>query len=77
VKTSPIIFYKNIQNLNIQIKNYLSSSINFKTKKIFHLNKYLNIKINSKILVTLDFYLRIIKNRILHLIKKYNLNKIE
>jgi hypothetical protein len=36
-------------------------------------NKYLPIKININFLIKIDYYLRIIKNRIINLIKKYKL----
>ena len=73
VKTSPPRFFKNIHNLNINIENNLETSIVFKTRKQLLNNRYLPIKINIKFLITIDYYLRIIKNRIIKLINKYNL----
>lgn len=76
VKTSPIRFYKNFSNLNITIKNQLKISIEFKTRKTLFNNKYLPIIINVKFLIKINYYLKIIKNRIIYFIKKYSLNKI-
>ena len=73
VKTSPPRFFKNIHNLNINIENNLETSIIFKTRKQLLNNKYLPIKINIKFLITIDYYLRVIKNRIVKLINRYNL----
>jgi DNA polymerase elongation subunit (family B) len=73
VKPSPTKFFKNISNLNINIKNNLEISIKFNTRKSLLHNKYLPIKINIKFLIKIDYYLRIIKNRIINLIMKYKL----
>ena len=72
-KQSPAKFYKNLENLNINIKNNLKTSIVFNTRKQLLNNRYLPIKINIKFLITIDYYLRIIKNRIVNLIHKYQL----
>lgn len=77
VKPSPVRFYKNISNLNINIKNSLETSIKFNTRKTLSGNKYLPLRINIKYLIKLDYYLSLIKNRILNLIDKYNLRKIQ
>jgi len=79
VKPSPARFFKNLSdlnNLNIDIKTNLETSIEFKTRKTLLNNRYLPIKINIKFLITIDYYLKILKNRIIHLINKYNLRKI-
>lgn len=76
VKTSPIRFYKNFNNLNITIKNQLKISIIFNTKKRVFNNRYLPITININFLTKIHYYLKIIKNRIINFIKKYKLNKI-
>jgi DNA polymerase type B, organellar and viral len=73
-KPSPNRFYKNINNLNIIIKESLQTSINFNTRKTLFNNRYLPIRINIKILIKIDYYLRIVKNKILNLINK---SKIE
>jgi hypothetical protein len=73
VKPSPARFFKNISNLNINIKNNLEISINFNTRKKLLHNKYLPIRINIRFLIKIDYYLRIIKNRIINLIIKYKL----
>lgn len=73
VKTSPIKFFKNIHNLNINIESNLKTSVVLKTRKQLLNNRYQPIKINIKFLITIDYYLRIIKNRIIKLINKYNL----
>nr|YP_009715291.1 hypothetical protein [Russula subnigricans]QGK88097.1 hypothetical protein [Russula subnigricans] len=77
VKTSPIRFFKNFNNLNISIKNQLKTSIVFNTRKKLLNNKYTPIKINIKFLIKINYYLKIIKNKIIYFIKKYNLNKIK
>jgi hypothetical protein len=77
VKTSPARFYKNISNLDIIIKDSLLISIQENTRKKLSGNKYLPIRINIKILIKIDYHLRLIKNRILHYIDKYNLGKIQ
>jgi hypothetical protein len=77
VKPSPARFYKNISNLNINIKNSLQTSIKFNTRKKLLGNKYLPVRINVNYLIKLDYYIRLVKNRILTLIDKYNLRKIQ
>lgn len=77
VKTSPIRFYKNFDNLNIIIKNQLKTSIIFNTRKKIFNNKYLPIILNIKFITKIHYYLKIIKNRIIRFIKKYDLNKIK
>jgi len=72
-KESPARFFKNISSLNINIKNQLKTSILFKPGKPFFNNKYLPLTINLKFLIKLDFYLRIIKHKIINLINKYQL----
>jgi hypothetical protein len=76
VKSSPIRFFKNINNLNINIKNNLEISIIFNPRKKLLNNKYLAMKINIHFLITIDYYLKIITNKIIYLIKKYKLTKI-
>jgi hypothetical protein len=70
VKPSPARFYKNISNLNINIKNNLETSITLNTRKILLNNRYLPMKINFKFLITIDYYLNLLKNRIIYLITK-------
>jgi hypothetical protein len=77
VKTSPIRFYKNFENLNIIIKNQLKTSIIFNARKQMFDNKYLPIIINVNFMTKIHFYLKMIKNRIIFFIKKYDLNKIK
>nr|YP_010852411.1 DNA polymerase [Lactarius subindigo]WGL35963.1 DNA polymerase [Lactarius subindigo] len=73
VKPSPARFFKNLNNLNINIKNNLETSITFNPKKKLLGNKYQPIKINNRFLIKIDYYLRIIKNKIIYLILKYKL----
>jgi len=73
VKPSPARFFKNLSSLNINIKNNLEISISSLTRKLLINNKYLPIKINIKFLIKIDYYLRMIKNRIINLIKNYKL----
>jgi hypothetical protein len=68
-------FSKNISNLNINIKDSLTVSINFYPRKKLFNNLYTPININIKFLITIDYYLKLIKNKIVYLIKKYNLRK--
>ena len=68
-KPSPTRFYKNINNLNIIIKESLETSINYNTRKTLFNNKYLPITINIKFLIKIDYYLKIIKNRIITALK--------
>lgn len=77
VKQTPIRFFKNFNTLNINIKNNLNTSIIFNPRKILIKNFYKPIKINIKILVTFNYYLKIIKYRIISLINKYNLFKLK
>jgi hypothetical protein len=63
VKPSPARFYKNISNLEINIKNSLNVSINFNPRKKLINNNYLPIKINIKFLITLDYYLKLLKEK--------------
>lgn len=77
VKTSPIRFYKNFDKLNIFIKNNLKTSITFNTRKKIINNKYIPIFINIKFITKIHYYLKIIKNRIIHFIKKFGLNQIK
>jgi hypothetical protein len=51
-------------------------SIIFNPRKRVINNKYLPIKINIKLLITMDYYLKLLKNKILYLINKYNLRKL-
>jgi hypothetical protein len=71
IKPSPSRFFKNISNLNIDIKNSLTVSIVFNPRKKLFENFYTPIKINIKFLITMDYYLRLLKNRIINLINKY------
>lgn len=66
-----------MNNLNITIKNDLKTSIEFRTRKVNKNNKYLPIKINNKAFVKFNYYFRIIINKIIKIINKYNLNKIK
>jgi hypothetical protein len=77
VKPSPAKFFKNLANLNINIKNSLTTSIIFNPRKKLFNNKYLAIKINFKFLITIDYYLNLLKNKIVYFIKKYNIKKIK
>jgi hypothetical protein len=77
LKTSTIRFFKNFNSLNIIIKNNMKISIEFNVRKSLISNRYLPIKINIKFLITLNYYLKIIRNKIIYFIKKYNLNKIK
>jgi len=76
IKPSSARFFKNIYDLNISIKDSLLTSILFNPRKKLLNNKYLPIKINFKFLITLDYYLRILKNRIIQLIEKEHLRKV-
>jgi hypothetical protein len=77
VKQTPLRIYKNIHNLNLQIRDSLSTTIKFNPNKSLDCNRFLPIKINLEVLVKLDYYLRIIKNRILHIIKKNGIGRIQ
>lgn len=72
-KEAPPRFFKDLKSLNINIKTQLKTSIQFKPRKTLLNNKFLPIKINIKFLIKIDFYLKILKNRIINLINKYNL----
>lgn len=76
IKQTPPRFYKNFNNLNINIKDSLHLSIIFKVRKRLLNNKYLPIKINIKLWIKIDYYLKIIRNKIIHLMNKYNLRKL-
>jgi len=71
-KPSTAKFYKNINNLNIIIKESLQTTISYNTRKTLLNNKYLPIRINIKFLIKIDFYFRTIKNKILNLINKFD-----
>lgn len=75
IKHSPTRFYKNLNNLNIIIKESLETTITFNTRKTLLNNKYLPIKININFLITLDYYLILIKKRIINILKKFNIIK--
>jgi DNA polymerase type B, organellar and viral len=77
VKTSPIRFFKKFDNLNIVIKNQLKTSIIFNPRKQLFNNKYLPIIINIRFITKIHYYLKMIKNRIISFINKYDLNKIK
>lgn len=70
-------FFKNLSNLNIQIKQNPVICITFQTRKHISNNKYLPIKINFKFLVALDYFLRIIKNKILNFLNKHGIGKLK
>jgi hypothetical protein len=76
-KTSPMRFFKNINNLNINIKQDLNVSIEFNPRKILFNNNYLPIRININILITIDYYLKLLKNKIINLLKKYNIGRLQ
>jgi len=61
VKPSPARFYKNLNNLNINIKNNLETSIVFNLRKTLINNKYIPIKI--KFLIIIDYYLKLLINK--------------
>lgn len=71
IKQSPAKFFKNISNLNIDIRNSLTVSIVFNPRKKLINNIYIPPKINIKFLITMDYYLKLIKIRIIDLINKY------
>lgn len=77
IKLSPIRFFKNFNTLNIIIKNSLNTSIVFNPRKRILNNFYKPMKINIEILITFNFYLKIIKYRIVSLINKFNLFKLK
>lgn len=77
VKPSPAKFFKNLSDLNIKIKDSLSISIIFNPRKKIFNNRYIPTKINIKFLITIDFYLRLLKYKILQLINKYDLRKLK
>jgi hemerythrin superfamily protein len=69
-KTTKPKFFKNLSNLNIQIKYNPVISILHQTRKQISGNRYIPIKINFKLLVTLDYFLRILKNKIINFLNK-------
>lgn len=77
IKNSSVRFFKNFISLNITIKNSLETSIVFNPRKKVNNNLYKPLKINNNILMTFNYYLKIIKYRITYLINKYNLNKLK
>jgi len=77
IKNSPIRFFKNFNTLNINIKNSMITSIVFNPRKRLIENFYKPMRINNKILITFNYYLKIIKYRIISLINKYNLFKLK
>ena len=77
IKETPIRFFKNFNTLNIKVKNSLKTSIIFNTRKKVVNNLYQPIKINIKFLITVNYYLKIIKYRIISLVNKYNLFKLK
>jgi hypothetical protein len=68
---------ENFISLNITIKNSLETSIVFNPRKKVNNNLYKPLKINNNILITFNYYLKIIKYRITYLINKYNLFKLK
>jgi DNA polymerase elongation subunit (family B) len=76
-KISPVRFFKNLISLNITIKNSLETSIIFNPRKKLINNLYQPMKINNNILITFNYYFKIIKYRIKSLINKYNLFKLK
>jgi len=77
IKQSRVRFFKNLISLNITIKNSLETSIIFNPRKKLINNLYQPLKINNNILITVNYYLKIIKYRIVSLINKYNLFKLK
>jgi hypothetical protein len=77
VKPSPAKFFKNLSDLNINIKDSLTTSIVFNPRKKLLYNKYIPPKINIKLLITIDYYFRLLKNKIIHLINKYEIRKLK
>lgn len=69
-KHTPARFYKNISDLNINVKDSILTTIVFNPRKKLFNNKYIPIKINIKILITIDYFLRLLKNKILQIINK-------
>jgi hypothetical protein len=76
-KLVPFKFFKSFTTLNISIKNSLMTSIIFNPRKKLINNFYKPMKINNKILISFNYYLKIIKYRIISLINKYNLFKLK
>jgi len=76
-KTTKPKFFKNLSNLNIQIKYNPVISILHQTRKQISGNRYIPIKINFKLLVTLDYFLRILKNKIINFLNKYKIGKLK
>jgi hypothetical protein len=77
IKHSSVRFFKNLISLSITIKNSLETSIVFNPRKRVNNNLYKPLKINNNILITFNYYLKIIKYRITYLINKYNLFKLK
>ena len=65
IKQSPIRFFKNFISLNINIKNSLETSIIFNPRKKEVNNFYQPVKINNNLLITFNYYLKMIKYRII------------
>ena len=76
IKQSSVRFFKNLISLNITIKNSLETSIVFNPRKKLINNLYQPVKINNNILITFNYYFKIIKYRIKSLINRYNLFKL-
>jgi len=77
IKHVPLKFFKSFTSLNITIKNSLMTSIIFNPRKKLINNFYKPMRINNKIITSFNYYLKIIKYRIISLINKYNLNKLK
>lgn len=77
IKHVPLKFFKSFTSLNITIKNSLMTSIIFNPRKKVNNNFYKPMRINNKILISFNYYLKIIKYRIISLINKYNLFKLK
>jgi DNA polymerase elongation subunit (family B) len=65
MKSSPPRFFKNISDLNIKIKHDLKTAVEFNPRKKLSRNKYLPIYINIKILITIDYFIRLLKTKLL------------
>jgi len=62
---------------SMHLQQLFYTSFLFKPRKILISNFYKPIKINIKFLTTINYYLKIIKYRIISLINKYNLFKLK
>jgi hypothetical protein len=51
----------------------LKTTIQFNPRKLLFNNKYTPVRINIRFLIKMDYYLKIIKNRIINLINKHHL----